>query len=66
MDLDSDEPAAGPWRIVSLVELAEVVTAPADGRPWIVAVDGRSASGKTTLARRLSEVVPGFGRGAHR
>jgi hypothetical protein len=30
-----------------------------DGRPPVLAVDGRSASGKTTLAGRLAAAVPG-------
>jgi len=34
-------------------------TATADGVPRVIALDGRSASGKTTLARRLAAVVPG-------
>lgn len=36
----------------------EAAGTPAGG-PRIVAVDGRSASGKTTLARRLEQAIPG-------
>ena len=58
MNLDDAEPQAGPWRVLPLAELTALVGAPAVERPRIVAVDGRSASGKTTLARRLSAIVP--------
>jgi hypothetical protein len=55
-----DEPVAGPWRVAQLSELVSVLLS-ADGRivgrPRIVAVDGRSASGKTTLAERLRTAV---------
>jgi hypothetical protein len=56
------EPAAGPWRVVPvdvlLRLLFQAARTPA-GRPWIVAVDGRSASGKSTLATLLHDAVPG-------
>jgi plastocyanin len=45
-----------------MAELARVVLSAAGGvrgRPPIVAVDGRSSSGKTTLARRLQAELPG-------
>ena len=55
------EPLAGPWRVVSIGALLELVLdlgpAPA-GRPWIVAVDGRAGSGKSTLAARLCRGIP--------
>ncbi|MEU4394115.1 hypothetical protein [Kribbella sp. NPDC023855] len=57
------ERAVDSWRAVSLAELAGVVRGHAGevppGRPCIVAVDGRSGGGKSTLARRLAGVVPG-------
>ena len=62
VNLDDAEPAAGPWRIMSLLELTALlldVSAPVVDRPRIIAVDGRSASGKTSLACRLNGVVPG-------
>ncbi|HLZ25982.1 MAG TPA: hypothetical protein VKV73_01520 [Chloroflexota bacterium] len=55
-----DEPLAGPWRVAPLSELVRLLFI-ADGRtvgrPRIVAVDGRSASGKTTLGERLRTAV---------
>jgi energy-coupling factor transporter ATP-binding protein EcfA2 len=60
--LDRGEPPAGRWRVMSLVDFAALVlggVGPMADRPRIVAVDGRSASGKTTLARRLADVVAG-------
>jgi energy-coupling factor transporter ATP-binding protein EcfA2 len=61
MVLGEGEPAAGPWQVVPLTQLARMLTpgGRADaGRPWILAVDGRSGSGKTTLAGRIQGVVP--------
>src|SRR5260370_13534581 len=57
-----DEPAAGPWRVAKLSELVSVLLNAKGqlvGRPRIVAVDGRSGSGKPTLAERLRTAVPG-------
>jgi uridine kinase len=62
MVLGEGEPRAGPWRVVELSEFARVVLDAVSGsgqRPPIVAVDGRSSSGKTTLARRLEAAVRG-------
>lgn len=54
------EPAAGPWRVERVDALARTLLAGAlPGRPRIVAVDGRSAGGKTTVAGRLAAAVPG-------
>ena len=58
MSLPPGEPAAGPWRTVSVQDLVDVVrsvTGDPACRPRIVAVDGRGASGKTTLAARLQQ-----------
>jgi energy-coupling factor transporter ATP-binding protein EcfA2 len=55
------EPLAGPWRPMASAELARKVLDSADlsaKRPRIVAVDGRSGSGKTTFADRLAGAVP--------
>jgi hypothetical protein len=60
MSLPAEEPAAGPWGAVPVSELVEIVVAATDkpsGRPRIVAVDGRSASGKSSLAARLHQQV---------
>ena len=62
MALGEGEPAVAAWRVVRLTELAGLVldaAGAATGRPPIVALDGRSSSGKTTLARRLEEAIPG-------
>jgi len=64
LQLAPEEPEAGPWRVAAL---SAVMTAlmrngprePGAGRPVIVAVDGRSASGKTTLAARMHGAVRG-------
>jgi energy-coupling factor transporter ATP-binding protein EcfA2 len=64
MRLPDGKPPGGPWRVEPLAELVRVLLAAAGdprGRPRIVAVDGRSSSGKTTLVRRLEAAVPGAG-----
>ena len=58
------EPEAGPWRPEQLAVVAATVMGSGGGkgigrRPVVLAVDGRSSSGKTTLAARLQEVVAG-------
>nr|WP_297429334.1 hypothetical protein [uncultured Actinotalea sp.] len=61
MELPQGEPAAGPWRVVTVAELVRLVldaAGPVEGRPVVVAVEGRSASGKTTLAGLLHAAVP--------
>jgi uridine kinase len=62
MLLGPGEPVAGPWRVERLDVFARSlldVTGDPPSRPRILAVDGRSASGKTTLADRLCQVLPG-------
>jgi hypothetical protein len=62
MVLGEGEPAAGPWRVERLTQFAELLVSAVGapmGRPAIVALDGRSSSGKTTLAHRLEQAVPG-------
>jgi hypothetical protein len=54
MRLYPGEPAAGPWRTVSTTEVLGLLD-----RPRILAVDGRSGGGKTTVAHRLAAAVPG-------
>lgn len=61
MRLPPGEPPAGPWRTVAEGELLDLVRTAAggpSGRPRVVAVDGRGASGKSTLAARLHRLVP--------
>lgn len=61
MLLEDGEPAAGPWQSVALSELAERLAPAAgapQGRPRVVAVDGRGGAGKTTLVRALRALVP--------
>jgi hypothetical protein len=62
--LAGEEPEAGPWRAERLTVIAATVMGPghsksADHRPVVLGVDGRSSSGKTTLAARLQDAVAG-------
>jgi hypothetical protein len=61
MVLGEGEPAAGPWQVMPLTQLAPLLL-PAPrarpGRPRVLAVDGRSGSGKTMLAARIHDAVP--------
>lgn len=62
MRLPPEEPAAGPWRVEPIADVAGRLTGRprgSDGRPVILAVDGRGSSGKTSLSRQLAEAVPG-------
>lgn len=62
MTLIDGEPAAGPWRTMTATELVEsllAIAGDASDRTRIVAVDGRSASGKSTLAGFLNRAIPG-------
>ena len=61
MKLGPGEPLAGPWRVASIRDLVRLVfdtDRARDGRPWILAVDGRSGSGKSTVAALLDRSVP--------
>src|SRR3954470_19740915 len=56
------EPLGGPWRVLAVGEFASAVLATAGvdrDRPPIVAIDGRSAGGKSTLAARLQAALAG-------
>ena len=61
-DVRMAEPFVEGWRVISISSFADLVRrhvgAPA-GRPPVLAVDGRSSGGKTTLAGRLAAAVPG-------
>jgi uridine kinase len=59
--LPDEEPEAGPWWAVPAAELLALVLASAGDpprRPRVVAVDGRGASGKSTLAALLHRELP--------
>jgi hypothetical protein len=64
LQLAPEEPEAGPWRVELLTTVANWVSwrRPDDcnsARPAVLAVDGRSNNGKTTVATRIREMVPG-------
>jgi hypothetical protein len=64
LQLAPGEPEAGPWRAEPLSTVIEALTRPGPGRavrgrPVVLAVDGRSNGGKTTLAARIGAAVPG-------
>jgi hypothetical protein len=64
LQLAPEEPEAGPWRVELLSTLVNVATRQgtdrsSSDRPAVLAIDGRSNNGKTTLANRISELVPG-------
>lgn len=64
LQLALEEPEAGPWSVEPLTAVADVVTRRKPGRDSsgcaaVLAVDGRSNNGKTTLAARISGIVPG-------
>lgn len=64
LQLAPDEPEAGPWRVERLSTVVNAVTRRrpdqgGSGRPAVLAIDGRSNNGKTTLAARIRELVPG-------
>ena len=55
--LPDGEPVAGPWRVEPIAEAPRILAqaaGPPAGYPMVIAVDGRSSSGKTTLAGRLT------------
>lgn len=61
LKLGPGEPAAGPWRVTPIRAFVRLLfnidQGPRD-RPWIVAVDGRSGSGKSTIAAVIHRSVP--------
>ena len=46
------------WTALDVVSVVAGLPAPPPGRPLIITVDGRSASGKSTLADTLSAAIP--------
>jgi hypothetical protein len=64
LQLAREEPEAGPWRAELLTVVIEALVGRGSGRvvsgrPVVLAVDGRSNAGKTTLATRIRAAVPG-------
>jgi hypothetical protein len=64
LQLAAEEPEAGPWRAELLTAVIEALIwrgpgQVVSGRPVVLAVDGRSNAGKTTLARQIGDAVPG-------
>jgi hypothetical protein len=64
LQLAPEEPEAGPWRVELLSTFVNAVIRrgpdrSSSGRPAVLAIDGRSNNGKTTLADRIGEMVPG-------
>src|ERR1700761_4593133 len=64
LQLAPEEPEAGPWRAELLTAVVTAVSRPRldrgrSGRSAVLAVDGRSNNGKSTLATRICEMVPG-------
>jgi uridine kinase len=60
--LGPGEPSAAPWQILPIRDLVDRVIQVDDSartRPWVLAVDGRSGSGKSTIAALLQRCVPG-------
>jgi hypothetical protein len=58
--LAAGEPDAGPWRTEQLTAVAAVLMRLGQHQhrgPAVLAIDGRSSSGKTTLAARLKETI---------
>lgn len=52
------EPGLGPWRVTPLASFVELVreqVGASAARAPVLAIDGRSSSGKSTLARRLEQ-----------
>jgi hypothetical protein len=59
--LHPEEPAAGPWRVERIDDVIATFAHRAQRstrQPLVVAIDGRSSSGKTTLGTRVAELIP--------
>jgi hypothetical protein len=62
LQLASEEPEGGPWRAEPLTVVVDALVQLGQGRAGggrgvVLAVDGRSSSGKTTLAARLQGTI---------
>jgi ABC-type dipeptide/oligopeptide/nickel transport system ATPase component len=59
LQLHPEESLAGPWRVEPIQRLiARLLPQWPSGRPALLAIDGRSSSGKSTLATRVVAIVP--------
>ena len=61
MTLVDGEPPARQWRVVALDQVLDTLwhhLGRHTGRPAVLAVDGRSGSGKSTFAARVARAVP--------
>ncbi|GAA4978801.1 hypothetical protein HD597_011069 [Nonomuraea thailandensis] len=62
MRLHPGETEATGWRVVTVLDAVRRLRRASPGvtgRPRVIAIDGRGGAGKTTLAERLREAVPG-------
>lgn len=62
LHLPPEEPSFGPWEVRPIPAFVQSIQAAFSKdmeRPGIVAIDGRSAGGKTTLAALINKAVPG-------
>lgn len=62
MKLPPEEPALGPWEVVPLETFMTALRRELpthSGRPSVVAIDGRSGNGKSTLAGILQQMILG-------
>ncbi|WP_454294560.1 uridine kinase family protein [Salana multivorans] len=65
LELPEGEPRFGPWRTVAVPKLLSALGFPggsagetAQRGPFVIAVDGRGAGGKSTLAEQLTAATP--------
>ena len=60
MQLPPEEPHFGPWQVAPVKAFVRLLeeTLPKTGGLKVVAIDGRSAGGKTTLVSRLNRAIP--------
>ena len=65
MRLAPVEPDLGPWRVEPITRVLELLLPDRNSlRPRVIAVDGRSGSGKSTVAQRLIDAVMGSSNAA--